>query len=228
MFRSALVIVAGLTLVTTGCGSTGGSNNNNGGGDVQPDMTAPGPDLAPYDPGPYPEGPYGIKEGDTIYNVAPNGYALSIENSDVSTLEFKSLPLSSIRADPRCKCLMISKSARWCGPCNVEQDEFAKAHEEDPSFCIYNVLIQGLQNDGSRATPADVLAWVQQHNQNFPVVMGTLATDAKIPSYYSAPGITSLPSNILVNPKTMKILQISAGLGPNTIADAKAMCAADQ
>ena len=54
MVRSALVTA--LLIGVTACGNTGGTNNNNQG--PMPDLAmAAGPDLAPFDPGPYPAGP---------------------------------------------------------------------------------------------------------------------------------------------------------------------------
>lgn len=219
MFRTALVTVVCVGMVgLVGCGSSGGDNNNTM--QTQPDMAVPGPDLAPYDPGPYPAGPYGVQEGDTVYNLSSQGYMLSRDQTDATQLEYKALSIDVIRQNPKCKCLMLSLSATWCGPCNAEQPELIKAVEEDESFCAFNVLVNGL-DQRLPATKDDVTDWNARHGQNYPIVRDNVSTHAHLPNP------DKLPTNVVINPKTMKILLIEAGLGPNTIADAKELCASD-
>jgi len=73
-----------------------------------------------------------------------------------------------------------------------------------------------------RPTPEDVLDWANRHHQNFPIVKNNSNTHFKLPSP------EALPTNVVINPKNMKILQIEAGLRETTIADAKELCASDQ
>lgn len=166
----------------------------------------------------YPGQPYGVREGDTLYPIVAKGYTLDRDHTDSSSLMFQDVKIADIQQNPKCKCLLLSESATWCGPCNAEQPELVQAVQDDPTFCVFNVLVDG-PKPGVRATMQDVYNWTQTHGQNFPVVGANLQT------YLHLPRPDALPTNVVIRPIDMKILSINAGLGPTTIEDAKALCA---
>ena len=215
--QRTLAALTTLIALTAGCSSTGSGNNANNLNNDNPDMTV-GPDLAQFDPGPYPTNNPGITVGKTLANLSGKGYLLTKDDTDASALTLQTIAVDVIRKRQECKCLMLSQSATWCGPCNAEQQELIDAVTADPSFCVFNVLIDG-PVPGTRATSSDVLDWNQRHFQNFPVI------GANISTYAHLPNPMFLPTNVVVRPSTMEILYIGSGLGPTTISDAKALCA---
>ena len=64
-----------------------------------------------------------------------------------------------------------------------------------------------------------MLNWNPCHSQNFLIV------GASVTTYVHLPNPSALPTTVIIDPATMKILAIDAGLGPNTISDAKVLCA---
>lgn len=216
MFRSALVMVAAIAFATAGCGSTGGTNNNNGGNNDLATAPAP-PDMA-YDPGPYPTENIGTQEGDVLPFFTASGYRLSVDHTDVEELTYEELTIDILRGNPQCKCIFLVESATWCGPCNAEQPELIKAQAADPSFCIFDVLVDG-PSRGVRPTQQDVADWGTNHKQNFPIVGSNKGTFLRLPRP------DALPTNVTINPRTMQILAIHASADPAIIDNAKELCA---
>lgn len=181
----------------------------------QPDMAEAPADMAMIPP--YPGQPYGVVENQTLYPFVAKGYMLDRDHTDSSALMYQDVKIEVIHYNPNCKCLLLSESATWCGPCNAEQPELVQAVMDDPNFCVFNVLVDG-PTPGKRATMQDVYDWTQRHQQNFPVVGANLMT------YLHLPRPDALPTNVVIRPIDMKILSIEAGIGPTTIKDAKALC----
>lgn len=69
------------------------------------------PDMA-MDP--YPEGPYGNQEGDTMFDIDLPGYRLSLDHTDITEVPWEdSITLSSVRAQSKAKCIWLALDAFW-------------------------------------------------------------------------------------------------------------------
>lgn len=205
MLRTALrtaFVFAFASLSLAACGSSGNGNNNN---NTPQDMAmAPLPPDMTFDPGPYPEGPYGTKVGDTLYNIKGQGFRLTRENTDANNAKLEELSIDDvIRHNPACKCLLLSQSAIWCGPCRQEQVALVPFIEEHPEFCAYNVLLEDAPGEAAVA-PDDLLKW-NEFGQNFPIVVANISTKLRLPD------TKSIPRNTLINPATMEILALDYG-----------------
>jgi thiol-disulfide isomerase/thioredoxin len=216
-------LVTGLASLVAIAGCSGGGNDF--GAQAMPDLATPPPppDLGPPPRGPYPAGPYGINVGDTLFPIAAPGYPLSVMQTDPNQLQWtQSIKIADIHANPKCTCLLLTESAEWCGPCQMEQPAIIQYVTQHPELCVYGVLIDG-QTPGIRATMSDVFDWTNTFNEDFPVVA------ANIQTYAYLPRPDSLPTNVVVNPVTMKILDINAGINPSDIASefqtAQQLCA---
>jgi hypothetical protein len=210
MSRTVLSLCLAL-LAPAGCSSTSSSNS---GALSQPDLLPPPPPDMTYVPGPYPAGPYGVNEGDTLADVKGKGYLLSPAHTDVADLKLDTIPVDVIHFNPQCTCGVLSQAAIWCGPCNAEQDVLTEAIAADPTLCAYNVLLESTP-PGKRAVTDDLVTW-NAHQQNFPIVVANINTTVHLPT----PDL--IPTNVIFNPRTMKILSVVKGLP--AIKDIKALC----
>jgi hypothetical protein len=206
--NQAIVELALCALLVSGCG--GGADNSDGGGSPDLAMRPLPPDLSPPPRGPYPGGcPIGgPQEGDVICDISAQGFNLTPQQTDSSLLQYTTLKLDAIHSNPMCKCLLLTESAEWCGPCQAEQSVIVDYVSNHPDFCVFGVLIDG-KTPGIRATMQDVVDWTQTFAQNFPVV------GANIQTYIHLPRPDALPTNVVVDPVTMKILKIDTGIDPN-------------
>ncbi len=195
-----------LLLAIAGCGGGGGNES-------PPDLLPPPPDLAIP---PYPSGPYGIKEGDTLYDVTAKGYHLSRMQTDSSKLMLEDVKVSEAHFNPACKCLVVSISAEWCPPCNAEQTPMIEALNADPSLCAFEVLLENI--DKKKTQQADLDRWTQKYQHNFPVVLPQLAATLHLPP------ASALPTNLTVHPDNMKIEKIFTGFNAKEEITAKALC----
>lgn len=214
--RSTTNLLLAFTLALAACGGNSDNNNNNVVADP-PDMATLPPDLSPPPRGPYPDGPYGLVEGSVLFNLTAKGYHLKADATDATSLQYEDVSIGELHANPACKCIMLAQSATWCGPCNAEQATLVQAETDDPSLCVFNVLVDG-PTPGKRPTPNDVLDWNGAHSQNFPIVGSNIQT------YLHLPSPTALPTNVVIDPVTMKIISIGAGFDPNAQLTAKNLC----
>jgi hypothetical protein len=179
---------------------------------------APSPDLAPP---PYPPGPYGNQMGDTLRDYTLAGYRLSPAQTDSTKLTWDtSIKLSEFHANSTCACLLISMGASWCPACMDEQPALADDVATDPSFCVLEILQEGLQM-GVVATHADVDAWTQQFMENFYVVQGTALTEHLFDGYGSTIG---LPFNLIVKPSSMTVEGVVQGFESDIYTKAMQLC----
>jgi hypothetical protein len=200
-------------LLVAGCGSGDGFTAQS------VDMAMP-PDLAPPQPGPYPGGPYGVNKGDVLSDFTAKGYRLTTAQTDSSQLTYTDIKLSEVHANPYCQCLVLNESAEWCQPCQMEQSYLVDAVKADPRFCVFSVLVENTAM--MRVQQTDLDDWTQTFAQDFSVVGGNIQTTVHLPDPMY------LPTNVVVNPSTMKILDISSGLDSNNpgsiVDDAYATC----
>jgi hypothetical protein len=190
-----------------------------------PDLAPAPPDLTPPPRGPYPTGATGLNVGDTLYDIMAMGYNLSLQQTDSTMLMYQTIALDELHSNTACKCILLNESAEWCQPCNAEQAITVDYVNTHPGLCVFDVLIDGYK-PGVRATKADVDNWTQMYAQNYPVV------GANIQTYIHLPHPDALPTNVVIDPVSMKILQINAGVDLNNpnqfFSDAMALCASAQ
>lgn len=182
----------------------------------------PPPDMAKP---PYPAGPYGNMMGNTLADIALEGYRLTPTMQDSSQLTYdNTIRLSEFHNNPSCKCLFITIGAGWCGPCQEEQSGLIADVMNDSSFCVLNVLLEG-QSQTALATQQDVYTWTQQFMQDFYVVRGTQSVANQFENGYG--NSIGLPFNFVVDPKTMSILWQFSGYDPMGYQDAMSYCSSN-
>jgi hypothetical protein len=189
---------------TSNPGTSPGPTAQNDGGATDPDMK-----MATS---PYPQGPYGNQPGETLGDFSAAGYTASHTWST-------SIKLSDIRANPACKCLIISIGATWCSACQEEQPDLIQDVSSDPAFCVVGILQEGAS--GSRAVRADVDEWTDYYNQNFTVLQGNSATEDLMNGYGSS---VALPFGFIVKPSTMEVLENTQGYASNLHSYARSLC----
>ncbi|MBU1429518.1 redoxin domain-containing protein, partial [Myxococcota bacterium] len=137
----------------------------------------------------YPEGPYGLREGDIIAD-------LTFEVGDGATWR-----LSEARGDGA-RLLMLITSAGWCSSCRQEQPKIqaiADAHARAGLRPIVAIFEDG---DAQPATGDYAEAWRAQYEMSVPVV----ADPGFQLSPYFNPGGRSM--FLLIDAETMAILRI--------------------
>ncbi|HEY3256514.1 MAG TPA: hypothetical protein VGJ91_21290 [Polyangiaceae bacterium] len=165
---------------------------------------------------PYPAGPYGTTRGATIENLSFMGW----KHPDLAGYDpdkFELVRLSDFY-DPNAlsgiKLLAINASAVWCGVCRREYQEM---HSGD----VYNNLHPlGLEilgtlfqdNQYYPAQPQDLKNWAKlsTHAVTFPFV---LDPGFKVGAYFDS---DATPLNMLVDVRTMTIVQITMGISDPT------------
>jgi hypothetical protein len=215
--RNSILLVG----VLAGCGgATRGSSTGPGpmsgdqadGGGVPQMMQTP-------DPGPYPQGPYGGEKGNTLPNLALEGYRLTPAQTDSTMATWATdIHLGEYRK-PDCKCLVVTLGALWCTACQDEQPQLISDVANDPSFCVVGIVLEG-EMQGSMATRMDVDTWTHTYKQNFTVAKDTAAVEQLLYPYMQI----GLPFSYIVKPDTMKILDVVQGFDPGIHGNAQALC----
>jgi hypothetical protein len=159
----------------------------------------------------YPAGPYGTTVGSTIsptltwQGYAPNSSSLS----KVSITDFFDCDGSK-----GINALLLDASALWCGTCRAEASTIPThlAAWGPDGIKFVTLIIEGLIV-GQKGTTADALSWKTEYKLDDAWVVAD-------PVYeFAHPGTNGLPTNILVDPRTMKIVKIVEG----SIADPVAL-----
>ncbi len=153
----------------------------------------------PVDRTAYPEGPFGIAEGNAIENhlfLQPNG---------------EDLDFQSIRSDENAALLLLSTAAGWCTAC-IEEQGFLESQYNDRQADGLVVLVSVFEDQAFQPADADLAAnWVESYDVTFPVV----ADPEFVLSAYYDESVT--PMNMLVDLDTMEILHIVTGTDQTAI-----------
>jgi hypothetical protein len=170
-------------------------------------------DVAPgYVPFDYPEGPYGIVKGATIENLRFQGWS-SPSAAGYAVDAAAPLQLSDFydpTGEKGVELLLINSSAVWCGVCRGEYDDLR-------SYGIYTDLSKrGLQmlgvlfedNDGEPARYVDLVNWGTSFEVQFPLA---LDPGFKTGVFFNR---SATPMNMLVDARTMQILELITGYDP--------------
>ena len=153
----------------------------------------------------YPCAPYGTNADDVMTNLSfvgrsdTNGDGTITSKDDAGTIA-----LSKFYQDKNVRALIVSASAQWCSPCRAEQPELQALHEEHAGKVgILEAMVQKLDGTPSVLATADV--WRDEFGLTFDVVID--------PSNVLAPyyDISAFPMNMVVDPRTMKIVYQSNG-----------------
>lgn len=218
LHRPRLLGSLAASIFLAACG--GGGNNyswgsldggGGGGGDMAGAQNNNPVDMAPAQPV-YPPGPYGNALGKTIKDITLQGYRLTRQQTDSTKLQYADISLHDYHANPRCKCLLITVGALWCGACRQEQPQLVQDVSGDSNFCVLGIVQEG-QSPGMAATKDDVDAWTQEFMQNFFVAQGTPTTNHYFDPYVQN-GMIGLPFNLVVTPADMKIVDSWQGFDP--------------
>jgi hypothetical protein len=94
----------------------------------------------------------------------------------------------------------------WCPHCNNEANNLAKIAGWQSSHRVASVQIAMQGYGGDTPTWDELKKWVSDHNLPVPVLLD--AQGAQLGQYFK---VTSVPINIVVNPRTMEILAVDIG-----------------
>ena len=167
---------------------------------------------------PYPAGPYGTNRGATIQNLSFLGWKHP-DQAGYDPSKFETIQLADYY-DPDghtgIKLLAVNASAVWCSVCRREYQEM-KLNNTYASLHPLGLEILGTlfeDNNSYPAQPQDLRNWsaVSSHSVKFP--MG-LDPGFKLGAYFDS---DATPLNMLIDVRTMTIVQITMGIPDPTSA----------
>jgi len=178
----------------------------------------------------YPPAPFGVNIGSVISNYEFVGFANAVAVSNtmqaIALADFYNphaddpnyAPASPEEDDrlfppgspygegtPKPKALLINIGSVWCPPCNEEAKSELPPRYAQYKPCGGEFLLQLADGPtrGTPATPDNLYKWTLKYKVNYPA---TLDPTYKLGAFYNA-----FPANILVDTRTMKILEIREG-----------------
>jgi hypothetical protein len=173
------------------------------------------------DPGsPYPSGPYGVAVGDVIQNFAFVGYPNPVEDNqeavEIELAEFwnptgtDTYSEESVLGPGELKptVLVVVVSAVWCGPCQFESAELLPGEHAkyQPRGAEFMLQLADGPSPGSPAEFSNLTTWTTKYKTPFPAVIDPAY---KLGSQFPS---NAFPANILIDTKTMEVLEIVAGV----------------
>lgn len=160
-------------------------------------------------PSAYPSGPYGLDKGSVFPLVTLQGYKLATGAwTSISTASYY---------DPTgargITGVFFIVGAEWCGACQSEADEaplwLTQAYKTRGGV-FASAIIEQAVDDGSGnylpATQATVDTWIATHKTNYDIMIDPHG-EATLPMS----GTIGLPHNYVIDPRTMKIVDIEEG-----------------
>ncbi len=183
-------------LAALGCGT--------GAPDVPPELLVGGSSCSATD---YPEEGVGTEQGDVVKNACFTGYRAP--HRVAAAAEHRETIAFSDYYDPAgtkgMGLLLINTAAIWCSACVGEHHGLPAYQDElgDQGLVILSLLFQ----DASRneASFEDLERWIDKFGTNFPMATDP---DLALEGYAS---YSSAPLNMLVDPRSMKILRKYVG-----------------
>jgi hypothetical protein len=224
----ALAACGGNNVGSTGGSSGGSSSSSSGGSSGIANSCTPATFACAGAQGLYPGCPYGTSRGGVFPDFGlGEGYwnPATTPTNDLNltadqTMAFHQLYCSGF------KYAFIDISAVWCPHCNDEAAAFpgwnatSKTYEWNPATqtgwavkwlplggIIFSLLEQG-ENPANPATPADLTAWVQKYNINYP-----MAIDPQ-ENVVTGVGLQGWPANIILDLSNMKVVDAVFGNVP--------------
>ncbi len=167
------------------------------------------PDAEAVDTGPppcvYPSGPYGKTQGSVIpQSLTWQGYAPG--SSSVSTVSAADL----YDCDGRngVNAILFDESALWCGACQQEAQAMPQFMQTWGPQGVKVVWLIIQDQAGQPANTSHALWWRNSFN------LGSFAYVVADPAFtFAHSGNNGLPTNLLVDPRTMQIVKIVEGFG---------------
>jgi len=191
----SLLTMALLALPALSCGGGSGEKSTSDGvaplSDGGGNQTCSADRYAPSTScGAHPAGPHGSAPGEILGSFSP-----ALKDCNLSPVKLREVSCNS-------DLLLVSIGAGWCQPCIEEMKTMEK--QVHARFCgrglgIVAVLFQDERRD--IPTSAFCASWRQTFGLTFPVLIDQLQQTTGLMDYK-----TGTPLNLLIDPKTMKIL----------------------
>lgn len=154
----------------------------------------------------YPQGGFGIQIGSVVAgNLTWQGYSDSGQSGTVSIQDY--FDCDGTRG---INAILIDNSAVWCGACQEEASDLPTHQSEFKSAGIRVITLIVEDNAGNPATMSTASSW----RNNFGLTM--YATVADPDFHFAGQGSVGLPLQIIVDPRTMKIVDREEGFGDYT------------
>lgn len=184
-------------------------------------------------PAPYPAGPYGTTKGAIVAQFQFVGY----KNAHLSHLATQTIQLADFynphvddpsyapvapeqddrlfpvasmygSGSPKPKALAISVSSGWCGACKKEAKTVLPAKHAlyKPLGGEFLVQLNDGVTPGHTAVQQDLVDWTTKFNVDFPA---TIDPDRQLDALFVA---HAYPTNIILDTRTMKIVEVIAGV----------------
>ena len=159
----------------------------------------------------YPDGGFGVDVGDVVSgNLAWQGYPEDAAASGTVSIQdyFDCDGSRGIHA------ILIDSSAAWCGPC---QEEAADLSTKAATFKSKGIRVITLMIENAQGSPASLNTATSWRN-NFDLQAIAVVADPNFS--FAGNGSVGLPLQIIVDPRTMKIVGREEGFGDyNTVLD---------
>lgn len=195
--RSAMGIAAVGAVLVAGC-----DTNFVGGDPLVPD------DAGFIDSGfeeTYPEGPYGVQNGDIIENLVFTGFFAQTSTTGLDPDLNPNIDFQQVRRDGRYRYMLINVAAEWCSGCRIEAellpDKFVDWGKR--GGYVFSVLTE--DRVSRPATEPNLRRWVSTFPINYTMVYDPRAN---INGKFAPPG---LPLNVIVDLDTMQIVNQKVG-----------------
>jgi hypothetical protein len=174
--------------------------------ELPPDLSAPASCVAPA----YPAGPYGSEPGALLKNACFSGFSAP-ESTALREDALEPLALSDFY-DPdgegSVRVLLLNTAALWCAACQIEHRTLPDRYRElsPRGLALMTAVFQDERYEP--ADLSDLTAWVDTFQTNFPIVLDPGYSFGRYASAETA------PLNLVVDPKTMTILEKFVGDQP--------------
>jgi len=178
----------------------------------------------------YPAGPYGYSKGSVVPNLKFYGFhnpKVSADPNNMELIEFAQFynptgaekwPADSTYRpnEAKPKLLWLDVSAQWCPPCQNES-QTTLPHDypmyQPAGLEVVLELIEDTQ--GNPAKPNNLIQWTTKYKTAWPAIIDPARTVDPLSEQ------DAYPANLLIDTKTMTIIEVEAGAAPlcNTSAD---------
>ncbi len=172
----------------------------------------------------YPAGPYGVTQGQTIQNYAFEGYPSPAAPRDTlvpmrlgdfynptgGDVFPEGSPIAPGQPKPRAIGIVVG--AVWCAPCQQEaRSVLPEKHDIlDPIGGTIFFVLADTDQPGVPATAQDLERWTQTFDTDFPAA---LDPDYALGAVIKA---DAFPANILIDTRTMAIVDVVSGVPPES------------
>jgi thiol-disulfide isomerase/thioredoxin len=172
----------------------------------------------------YPAGPFGDEEGSIIRNYQFRGYARPQDGyfdaaQVVQMADFynptgtEMFAADSVYGEkPKPKALMIIISAAWCEPCKLEAQSLPGEYADYAPMGAEFFTVMAQNVSGGEPKLSVLSAWQSKYNQSWP---GVVDGQDKLFALAAGP---AFPANILIDTRTMTIVDRVAGADPAIFA----------